>query len=53
MKEITVRLPDHYFGILERLAKAKEVPVEELAKLFLIDKLEEELFLENVRRGEV
>jgi hypothetical protein len=51
--EIKFKLPDNYYEALQRLAKSREISINDMAKLLLIDKIEEELFLENVRKKEV
>ena len=50
--EITIKLPEKYFEILRKFAEEKAIGIEELAKLLLIDKIDEEMFLESVRRGD-
>lgn len=51
--EIKFKLPDNYYEALQRLAKSREISINDMAKLLLIDKIEEELFLENVRKKEM
>ncbi|BBL48321.1 hypothetical protein [Metallosphaera sedula] len=50
--ELTFRLPGKYYDALERLAKDREISVDDMAKLLLIRKIDEEVFLMKLRRDE-
>ncbi|BBL48322.1 hypothetical protein [Metallosphaera sedula] len=47
MNEVRMKLPEKYYRAIEILAKRKEISVTDMAKLLLIDQIEEEFYLER------